>query len=109
MTLDSGAETSMIKYDVAIRLNLDIIENSTQDAVQADGRSPLGVRGETHFECTRGNDTFKFEGLVVDNLQADVLAGIPFQEDNHVYAHTPTRTIYFPTATPLTYGPHNDH
>ena len=109
MTIDSGAETNMIKYDVAVRLNLDIMENSTQDAVQADGRSPLGVRGETHFECTRGNDTFRFEGLVVDNLQADVLAGIPFQEDNHVYAHTPTRTIYFPTATPLTYGPHTSN
>ena len=104
MTLDSGAETNMIKYDVAIRLNLPIIENSTQDAVQADGSSPLGVKGETYFECTRGNDIFKFEGLVVENLQADVLAGIPFQEDNAVYAHTPTRTIYFPTASPLTYG-----
>ena len=104
MTLDSGAETNMIKYDVAVRLNLPIMENSTQDAVQADGSSPLGVKGETYFECTRGNDTFKFEGLVVENLQADVLAGIPFQEDNAVYAHTPTRTIYFPTAPALVYG-----
>ena len=105
LTLDSGAETNMIKYDVAKRLNLKINENSTQEAVQADGHSSLGVRGETFFDCVRGDDIFTFEGLVVENLQTDVLAGIPFQEDNDVYAHTPSRTIYFPTAEPLVYGP----
>ena len=54
MTVDTGCEAKMIRYDVDVRFYLKIMDNLTQEAVQADGNSPLGVKGETYFEYARG-------------------------------------------------------
>ncbi|KAJ8414133.1 hypothetical protein AAFF_G00067310 [Aldrovandia affinis] len=57
---------------------------STQSAHQADGSSLLKVLGEirTHFQ--RDGHNLYFEGLVVEDLDSDILAGIPFMEKNYV-------------------------
>ena len=58
------------------------IVGCSQSAHQADGSSPLRVMGETCLVFTRGGNKLYFDGLVIENLDTDVLAGIPFMERN---------------------------
>ena len=81
--LDSGAETNMIRESVALKLNAKL-SKSNQHALQADGQSPLHVKGETHLTLSRGSETFHLEALVVENLDVDILGGVPFMEVNDI-------------------------
>ena len=83
LTIDSGATGNMIQASLVSRLNLPMKE-ATQGALQADGSSPLQVVGETRFELQHGDHVLYFEGLVVSNLETDLLAGIPFMECNDI-------------------------
>ena len=56
------------------------ITNSSQSSHQADGSSPLKVVGETRMVFNRDGHDLYFEGLVIENLDTDVLAGIPFMK-----------------------------
>ena len=83
ITLDSGAEVSMIKYSVASLTGANI-KKSDQSALQADGVTPLDILGETHFTLSRDNHSLQLEALVVNDLDVDVLAGIPFMARNDI-------------------------
>ena len=83
LTLDSGAETNMIRAATAKAINAPITASS-QIALQADGRSPLQILGETKVVLTRNNQSFQFDALVVSNLDVDVLAGVPFLCTNDI-------------------------
>ena len=82
MTIDSGATGNMIRASAAMKLGVSV-NKSSQSAHQADGSSPLLV-GETQFTLTRDHHNLTFEGLVVENLDVEVLAGTPFMETNDV-------------------------
>ncbi|CAC5386067.1 unnamed protein product [Mytilus coruscus] len=79
LTTDSGATGNMIRASAATKLNAKIT-SSSQSANQADGSSPLTVVGETRLTFTRDKHQLYFEGLVVEKLDSDILAGIPFME-----------------------------
>ena len=49
-------------------------------AHQADGSSQLQILGETRLTFSRDGH----EGLVVKNLDTDILAGIPFMQKNDI-------------------------
>ena len=83
ITSDSGATGNMIRHSLVTRLGGQL-SPSSQSAHQADGCSPLKVVGETRLSFTRANREFSFEGLVVENLDVDVLAGTPFMETNEI-------------------------
>ena len=83
ITLDSGAEVSMIKYSVASLIGANI-KKSDQSALQADGVTPLDILGETHLTLSRDNHSLQLEALVVNDLDVDVLAGIPFMARNDI-------------------------
>ena len=83
ITIDSGATGNMIRHSVVQRLG-SLITSSAQSAHQADGSSPLKVVGETRLVFTRDSREHVFEGLVVENLDVDVLAGTPFIETNDI-------------------------
>ena len=83
ITIDSGATGNFIKKSVALFLGLKI-EKNEQKAVQADGVSPLNVIGEVHYNFTRSKVVFEFDGLVVTNLDTDILGGTPFQKTNGI-------------------------
>ena len=78
--LIAGATGNMIRASTAKCLGAHITESS-QSAHQADGSLPLTIVGETRLTLTRENREFLFEGLVVDNLDVDILAGIPFMAE----------------------------
>lgn len=83
VTLDTGAEISMIKSSVAKHIGATI-QSTSQKALQADGSTPLNITGETHITLTRGKHHFKLDALVVDNLDVDVLAGVTFMAYNDI-------------------------
>ena len=120
LTIDSGAETNLVRTSVASKINAKIIP-STQTAVQADGATPLKVRGETNLILTRDNLKLTLKALVVDDIDVEVLAGVPFMSLNDVsvrpakyqvligdnttcsYAHDPPKNISHPNNVRQTY------
>ena len=70
LTLDTGAETSMIKASVVHSLGLSI-EKSSQKALQADGTTPLVVLGEIHTSFSRSSKQLFLDALVVEDLDVD--------------------------------------
>ena len=83
VTIDSGATGNMIRHSTAKRLGCPII-SSAQSVQQAVGSSQLQVVGEIHATFTRDNADFTFQGLVVEDLDVEVLTGTPFMEANYI-------------------------
>ena len=54
ITLDTGAETSMIKASVAQHIGT-VIKKSNQSALHADDITPLVIVGESHIMISRDN------------------------------------------------------
>ena len=92
ITLDSGATSNLISLSMAKRLNVKI-HPATQKAHQADGFTPLDTVGEVHITVTRGSDVFIFDGLVIKNLDVDILGSMPFLEDNDIGMRPAKREI----------------
>ena len=82
----------MIRSSTVKRLGASIT-TSSQSARQADGHSPLEVVGETSIAFTREGIQLHFEGLVVENLDVEVLAGTPFMEVNDIAVRPAGRTV----------------
>lgn len=104
VTLDSGAEISMNKASVASQIGA-VIKKSSQSALQADGVTPLNILGETHVVLSRNNHTLKLEALVVNDLDVDVLAGIPFMTYNDISIRPAKHQITIGGSDVVYYGP----
>ena len=83
LTLDTGATTNMIRVSFAKYIGLPMTVAS-QMARQADGVTFMKVCGEVHCELVRGDRTFQLDALVVDKLDVDILAGVPFLALNDI-------------------------
>ena len=83
LTLDTGAETSMIKASIARQIGAPITK-TTQQVLQADGITPMAVIGETHLTLSRSDLSLKLDALVVEDLDVDILAGTPFMSFNDI-------------------------
>ena len=103
VTIDSGATGNMIRHSTVKRLGSQIV-SSAQSVHQADGSSQLKVVGETRISFSRDNRVFSFEGLVVENLDFDVLAGTPFMEANDISVRPAKREVMLGDGTTNTYG-----
>ena len=102
ITLDSGAETNLIKHSVARSIGAKITK-SRQTATQADGKSPLKIIGETTLVLTRNQHTFMFEGLVAQNMDVDILAGVPFMAKNDISIRPAKEQIILENGTEICY------
>ena len=97
--LDTGAESNLIRGDEAKRLGLKIYPTSHK-ANMADGVSPMDVSEEVHFIATRRcpvserPHSFRFDGLVVRDLNCGILAGMPFMGKNDVYLRPTASSVY---------------
>ena len=106
ITIDSGATGNMIRHTVVQRLGCHMT-SSSQSVHQADGSSPLQVVGETRFLLSRDGRDFTFEGLVVENLDVDILAGTPFMETNDIAVRPAKRQVILHNGSIVSYGsPH---
>jgi hypothetical protein len=106
ITIDSGAETNMIRECVAKYIGA-IITKSSQIALQADGQSPLQVVGETRLSLTRDQNVFVLEALVVKNLDVDILGGVPFMDTNDVAVRPRKRHVVLSDGSVYEYGSFN--
>ena len=89
--LDSGGETNMIREGAVLAIGAKI-KPTTQSALQADGKSRMLVKGETGFTLFFEGKSFQFEGLVVEDLDVEILAGMPFLCKNDIILH-PYRSL----------------
>ena len=81
-----------------------IIEKSNHSAFQADGVTPLDIVGECHFVLTREGVELQLEALVVNDLDVDILAGIPFVSSNNVAIFPSQHKITFQDKITVHYG-----
>ena len=103
LTLDTGAEISMIKSSVANYIGAKI-EKTNQYALQADGVTPLDILGETHLTLSRGSHDLHLEALVVSDLDVDILAGIPFMDYNDIAVRPAKHQIIIQGSNTIQYG-----
>ena len=102
VTLDSGATGNLINSLTTKSINAHI-KPTTQEAHQAAGNSPLHVVGETHITLTMGDKQFQFEGLVVDNLDGDILGGVPFMAQKDISVRPARHEVRFNDGSTLIY------
>ena len=62
------------------------------------------VVGETTLTFTRDRHSFVFKGLVVRDLDEEILAGIPFMKCNDVAIRPAKNQIILKDGTSITYG-----
>ena len=103
ITLDSGAEISMIKATVAQHIGT-VITKSNLSALQADGITPLAIVGETHIVLSRDNLNLTLDALVVNDLDVDILAGIPFMALNDISVRPAKQQIMIGDTNTVHYG-----
>ena len=104
VTLDTGAETSMIKASFAKFLSIPI-NKSTQQAMQADGVTPLDIIGEVHVTLSRGNYDYKLDALVVSDLDVDILGGVTFMATNDISTRPAKQQVVIHDREIVQYGP----
>ena len=103
ITIDSGAIGNMMKASYARFLGVNVT-TTKQLAKQADGLSPLKVVGEVHTSFTCDGHLLAFEGLVVENLDSDILAGMPFMEVNDIAIRPAKHEIHIGDTFTYKYG-----
>ena len=96
--LDTGATGNMVEASLAKRLRLKVVP-TRQKARQADGSSLLNVVGECQFQLYRGQTALFIEALVVDGLDVDILAGMPFIEEHNITLEPGLHKITFNDGT----------
>ena len=62
-------------------------------ASQADGKTKLTTQGEVHVILTRNDRKFPLQALVVEELHCDILAGVPFMQQNDIVLDLPNDNI----------------
>ena len=92
VTLESGATGNLISSHAAKHI-MTHIQPTSRGAHQADGNSPLEVVRETHLTLTLDDKVFHFEGLVMNNLDGDILGGMPFMAHNDIGARSAWRKL----------------
>ena len=70
LTIDTGAETNMMRASLAWHIGAKVTKSS-QTALQADGRTPLAVVGETCLPLIHHGRPLTLEALVDGDLDRD--------------------------------------
>ena len=92
IVIDSGATGNFIHLDVVRRLGLNI-SKTKHNANQADGCAKMDVIGEVTAIFEKDNLKLYFDGLVVSQLDADIIGGSPFQDRNDIFPRVSKRYV----------------
>ena len=85
IVVDTGATSSMISRAFLVRANIKCVH--THHSARGADKSPISVQGEVQFDLQFGDITLPISGLVMDNLDCDILAGVPFCMENRIDVH----------------------
>ena len=80
------------------------ITKSSQSVMQADGRTPLSVVGETLLSLTHHGRSFTLEALIVKDLDVNILAGAPFMAINDIAVRPTKHEIIIAGSDVSSYG-----
>ena len=103
VVVDSGAESNIISLAFVQRANIRMMK-ACQSARQLD-KSMVKTPGEVNIELQFGNIKMKLCALVVENMDSDILAGVPFCRLNDVEFSFKKEEIYIQGRT-IQYGSH---
>lgn len=107
LTLDTGAETRMMKSSVAHSIGAPD-KQSSQQTLQADGMTPLAIAGENRLILSRADEHLALVTLVVDNLDVDILVGTPFLIINDITVHLAKCQVGIQDSEIIHYEPTDD-
>ena len=82
VVIDSGAESNIVSLSFVQRANIRMVKAS-QTARQLD-KSTIKTCGEVNIDLHFGNIAMKLTALVVESMDSDILAGVPFCRFNNV-------------------------
>ena len=94
--IDGGAESSVAAEEACLKRNIHI-KPSTQIVVQADGETPMKVKGEIEIKFVRNSISLPFKALVVEKTgrDCDFLAGRNFLKHNDITINHGSDTLTF--------------
>ena len=101
IVIDTGATSSVVSQAFVKRSEIDI--KKTAHSARSADKSNLPVLGEVHFTLNFGNLDLPITALVIEKLDCDILAGIPFCKTNDIHVHLKAETISIGTST-IPYG-----
>lgn len=93
----------MIKASADRNINT-LIKKTYQQALQADGVTPLAVIGETHLSVSGARKQLTHDALVVEDLDVQVLAQTPFMITNDISLCPGKRRIPIQSSEVLVYN-----
>ena len=93
MLADCGAEANLTTKEKCNEVGARI-RPTKQRAMMADGRTPLKTVGETSFTVKFSHHKFLFSGLVVEQLDSGIVAGMPFLQTNDVFVRPNQNKVY---------------
>jgi len=102
---DSGATSSLVRHSVVVRCNIPM-RPTVHTASQADGISKMKPKGEIAITLTRGCLHFKLEAVVVEDLDCDILGGMPFLKSNEIILDAPNDKLIVHGSHSISYGSH---
>jgi len=105
LALDTGTMTNLIGSSTAKADNLPI-HPASQTAQQADGATPLHVISEVQCNLSRGSLEFRFDAMVVKQLDLRVLDGNPFLVTDDIAVRPLKRQIIIKVEDSVEYGSH---
>lgn len=103
ITIDSGATGNMVRGPLVQRLAC-CVTPSSRSVHQAYGSSTLNVVGKTRLTFTCEVHEFTSKGLVVTNLDVNVLVGTPFMEADDISVRPAKRQVIIGDVPTYSYG-----
>ena len=101
VVIDTGATSSVVSQSFVQRVGIPI--KSTLHSARSADKSNLPVLGEVHFTMNFGNHDLPITALIIEKLDCDILAGIPFCKYNDIHVHLKAENISINT-TVIPYG-----
>ena len=106
IVIDTGATSSIISR--SFLHSAGITPQSTQHSARSADKSQLKVEGEVHLTLQFAGFDLPITALVIDNLDCDILAGIPFCKANDIQVHLKSEFISVKSAR-VPYGAKDDN
>ena len=85
VVLDTGATSSLVSRSYITSVDETI--QPTKHSARSVDKSSLKIHGEVHLTLTYSSITLPITALVVDGLDCDILAGVPFCKENDITVH----------------------
>ena len=104
VTIDSGAESNIVSLSFVQRSCIKM-NKASQTARQLD-KSMIKTCGEININLHFGNITMTLSALVVESMDSDILAGVPFCRTNQLEFSFSKEEIYLQGKT-IKYGSHS--